>query len=166
MTTRIRSILALAAVTIILVACGTTTGDARSQTPEPATPSVQPSDAPSEQPSEAPAETPEPVGVLTAADGAVVDGPGTPLEEALAGDLSQPILVRGTLFLDTDGTVYLADSLTDASAPEFGDLRVVVENYPNDGPTWDMAEADVTGLQEANGIRFFEDTKLYGTISQ
>jgi hypothetical protein len=29
-----------------------------------------------------------------------------------------------------------------------------------------MADADVTGLQEANGILFFEDTRLYGTISE
>jgi hypothetical protein len=28
-----------------------------------------------------------------------------------------------------------------------------------------MAEADVTGLQEVNGIRFFEDTKLHRTIT-
>jgi hypothetical protein len=34
-----------------------------------------------------------------------------------------------------------------------------------DGPTWDMAEADVTGLQEVNGIRVFEDTKLHRTIT-
>ena len=25
--------------------------------------------------------------------------------------------------------------------------------------------SDITGLQEVNGIRFFEDTKLYGTIT-
>ena len=161
MKNSIRSILAVTAMAILLAACAAGTAD-QSVSPVPATPSV----APSEAPSGSPDASPEPMGTLTVADGAVVDGPGTPLDEALGGDLSQPILVRGTLFLDADGNVYLADSLVDAATPEFGDTRVAVENYPTDGPTWDMADADVTGLQEANGIRFFEDTKLYGTISQ
>lgn len=162
-----RFILAMTALAILLAACAAGSGNP-SGTPEPATPSVAPSEAP-ESPAGSPDDpdaSPAPMGTLTAADGAAVDGPGTPLEEALAGDLSQPILVRGTLFLDADGTVYLADSLVDATTPEFGNVRVVVENYPTDGPTWDMAEAAITGLQEANGILFFEDTKLYGTISQ
>jgi hypothetical protein len=108
---------------------------------------------------------PVPSGTLTVADGAVADGPGTPLSEALAGDPSQPLLVRGTVFLDADGNVWMAESITDASVPTFSDIRVQVANYPNDGPTWDMADAEITGLQEVNGIRFFEDTKLYGTIT-
>ncbi|HEX2883022.1 MAG TPA: hypothetical protein VHQ42_00465 [Candidatus Limnocylindria bacterium] len=168
--TTFRSTLALSAVAIILAACGATAGTpdpSGSDAPStPATPSVQPSVAPSEAPAESPDASPEPVGTLTAADGAVVDGPGVSLDEALAGDLSQPLLVRGALFLDADGNVFLADSVTDEDAPTFGDVRVAVANYPTDGPTWDMASADVTGLQEANGIRFFADTKLYGTISQ
>lgn len=159
----IRSILAIMAIAVVLAACAAGTGDP-STSPESATPSVAPSE-PNESPAE-PEASPEPMGTLTAADGAVADGPGTPLDEALAGDLSQPMLVRGTLFLDADGKVYLADSLVDATVPEFGDVRVAVDNYPTDGPTWDMADADITGLQEANGILFFEDTKLYGTISQ
>ena len=153
----------MTALAILLAACAAGSGNP-SGSPEPAPPSVAPSDAPA-SPDE-PDASPAPMGTLTVADGAVVDGPGTPLEEALSGDPSQPILVRGTLFLDADGTVYMADSLVDATTPEFGDVRVAVENYPTDGPTWDMAEADITGLQEANGILFFEDTKLYGTISQ
>ena len=95
-----------------------------------------------------------------------MDGPGTPLTDVLAGDLSQPVFVTGTLFMDTDGQLYFADSVTDASVPTFGDTRLEVTNYPTSGPTWDMDDADITGLQEVNGILFFEDTKLYGTISQ
>jgi hypothetical protein len=136
-----------------------------------AAPAADPTPSSTPQPSSslAPSETPKPAptiaGTLTVADGMVVDGPGTPLADALAGDLTQPVLVRGALFLDTDGKVYLADAVTDQAAPEFGDLRVAVDNYPTDGPTWDMANASDIGLQEANGIRFFADTKLYGTIS-
>ena len=74
--------------------------------------------------------------------------------------------MRGTLFLTESGEVFLAASVDDASVPTFGAPLVRVANYPTDGPTWDMAEAEMTGLQEVNGIRFFEDTKLYGTISE
>ena len=159
MTTSIRTFLGLSAVAIVLAACGTGTS-------APPSGDAPPSAAPSEAPAETPAGTPEVAGTFTVADGMVVDGPGASLTEVLAGDIAQPVLVRGSLFLDTDGQVYLAESLTDAAVPEFADLRVAVANYPTDGPTWDMADADLTGLQEVNGIRFYEDTKLYGTISQ
>jgi hypothetical protein len=161
----IRYLLPVSALVLVLAACADT---GVSPTPSveptnPATPSEAPSEAP---PSESPEASPEPVGVLTVAEGAVADGPGVSIAEALAGDQSQPTLVNGTLFLDADGQVYLADSLVDPSVPEFGDLRLRVENYPTDGPTWDMDDAAITGLQEANGIRFYEDTQLFGTISQ
>jgi hypothetical protein len=170
----IRSMLALSVIAVVLSACAAAAAPSTSEAP-PSTPppSVAPSETPSETPagpSESPEETPDAsptvVGTLTVADGAVVDGPGEPLADVLAGDLSQPVFVRGTVFRDTDGQIYFADSLTDASVPTFGNLRVRVANYPTDGPTWDMANADLIGLQEANGVRFFADTKLYGTISQ
>ena len=161
-----RSILGLSVVAVLLVACGAA-GDpdasiAPSETPSP---SVQPSLPPSEAPAETPGGVPVPSGTFTFSDGAAVDGPGIPLAEALDGDLTQPILVRGTLFRDADGNVWFAESVTDASVPTFSDLRLAVANYPTDGPTWDMADAEIKGLQEVNGIRFFEDTKLYGTIT-
>ncbi|HEX7172230.1 MAG TPA: hypothetical protein VF365_06440 [Candidatus Limnocylindria bacterium] len=164
MKNTIRSLLILIAAAVLLVACGTSATPSASADPSPSAPAT-PSEAPSDEPTETPDGAPVPSGTLTAVDGAVVDGPGIPLAEALEGDLSQPLLVRGTLFLDEDGTVWMADSITDASVPIFGDIRVRVANYPTDGPTWDMADAEITGLQEVNGIRFYEDTKLYGTIT-
>ena len=173
MKNSIRSVLILTAVAILLVACGTAASPSGSADPSPSSPAA-PSDAPSEappsappseEPTETPAGEPVPSGTLTFAEGAVVDGPGVPLAEAVEGDLSQPLLVRGTVFLDEDGNVWMADSITDASVPTFSDIRVRVANYPTDGPTWDMANAEDTQLQEVNGIRFFEDTKLYGTIT-
>ena len=168
MKTPTRSLLSLAAVAVLLVACGT----AGASDPDPSiapseapTPTFEPSEAPSEAPAETPAGQPVPSGTFTFTEGEVADGPGIPLAEALAGDLSQPILVRGTLFRDEDGKVWFAESVTDASVPTFSDLRLAVANYPTDGPTWDMADAEFTGLQEVNGIRFFDDTKLYGTIT-
>ena len=170
----VRLLLVAAALATLLAACGMAADPSSSEDPSvPADPSAEPSQpAPSEAPSDQPSEpapsqpgTPVPSGTLTMADGAVVDGPGTSLSEVLAGDLTNPVLVRGVLFLDEDGVVWMADSVVDASVPTFGDVRVKVENYPTDGPTWDMADAAITGLQEVNGIRFYEDTKLYGTIT-
>jgi hypothetical protein len=164
MNTPTRSLLLTAALAIVIAACGTNPSTTDEPTPPPSSaPSAPP--AASEAPEETPAASPEPIGTLTVADGAAVDGPGIPLAEAMAGDLSQPVLVRGTLFMTAEGQIFLAESLEDASVPTFGDMRLAVENYPTSGPTWDLADAEITGLQEANGILFFEDTKLYGTIS-
>ena len=159
----IRSILALSVLVVVLAACGTT-GGAPVSTPVPTAP-AEPTAAPSQAPEETPAANPTVVGTLTQI-GASVSGPGEPLADALAGDLSQPVFARGVLFLDTDGQVYLADSLIDASVPTFGNLRVRLADYPTDGPTWDIANAELTGIQEANGIPFYADTMIYGTISQ
>jgi hypothetical protein len=169
MTHPTRSILALVAIVLILAACSQTAGDPTPSVEPSSPPSVGPSDAPAEtpEPSEAPESpeaSPEPIGVLTVQEGAVVDGPGVPLAEALDGDLSNPVLVVGTMVLDADGQLFFTDSVTDATAPAFGDLRLTVENYPTDGPTWDMADAEITGLQEANGVRFYEDAKFYAVI--
>jgi len=170
----IRSGLVLVALAVILAACGTGGESPASEQPSPSAPatpseepSVEPSEEPSVEPSEAPTASPEPVGILTIADGMVPSGPGLTLAEALAGDLSQPVLVRGVLFRDADGVVYLADEVTDASVPTFGDLRLMVENIPTDGPTWDLADAEITGLQEANGTYFYPvGNPFYGTIRQ
>jgi glucose/arabinose dehydrogenase len=173
MTRISRPILLFAAIAALLVACGTATAPSPSASDTPAS-QAPASQAPASQAPSEPAATPEPTnqgaevpsGTLTVADGAAVDGPGAPLTDVLAsGDLTQPVFVSGVLFLDEDGTVWMADEVVDASVPTFSDVRVQVANYPTDGPTWDMASADITGLQEVNGIRFYEDTRLYGTIT-
>jgi hypothetical protein len=169
MTSKTRTLLTLAAMTTLLVACGTTPAADPTAAPTDSPPpsaSVAPSEAAAESPeaSASADESPEPVGTLTVADGAVADGPGADLVDAIGAQLSEPTLVNGTVFLDEDGQVWLTDSVEDASVPTFGDLRVRIENYPTDGPTWDMDAADITGLQEANGIRFYEDTQLFGTL--
>lgn len=164
MQARNRSILAVTALIILLAACSPAATDP-TLTPQPSSPAATPvqTPAPSVAP-ESPDASPAPIGVLTVQDGAVVDGPGTPLAEALGGSLAEPILVVGTMVLDADGQLFFTDSVTDAAAPTFGDIRLSVENYPTDGPTWDLADADVTGLQEANGVRFFPDAKFYALI--
>ena len=39
-----------------------------------------------------------------------------------------------------------------------------VLNTPNDGDTWDMANAELLGLEEANGILFRQDAQVLGFV--
>ena len=181
MTHSIRSIFALTILAIVLVACGTTVGAPASEVPtpsEPATPSVQPSVEPSVEPSVAPSEAPvepseepaaeerEIAGIITMAEMAF-SGPGGTIQEALdngpTGD-EIPTLVNGVLFRDTDGKIYLATSVSDLDAPVFEGPMLLVQNMPNDGPSWDLAYADDTLLKEANGIRFYEFSQVLGFL--
>ena len=178
MTLPIRSILALSILVIVLAACSNTIGSAASQPPaatEPATPSVEPSVepsiAPSVEPSVAPPESPadeerDVAGTITVAEGMAFSGPGGTIQEALdigpTGD--DPTLVKGVLFRDTDGTVYLATSVSDTDAPTFESPMLEVLNTPNDGPSWDMANAELLGLEEANGIVFNQDVQILGFL--
>ena len=194
MTLPIRSILTLSILVSVLAACSTTIGapasPSASPTAEPTVeptaeptasptaeptvePTAQPTVAPTAAPSVAPVATPAPVtgkrdvaGIITMAEMAF-SGPGGTIQEALnhgptGNDL--PILVNGVLFRDTDGTIYLATAVSDASVPSFEAPLLEVRNFPNDGPTWDMANADVIGLQEANGIVFKPDSQVLGFL--
>jgi len=167
MTLPFRSILALSILVIVLAACGATSGNPVSEAPsptEPASPSVQPSVEPS--PSESPAdEEREVAGTITVFEGAF-SGPGGTIQEALdngpSGDL--PTLVNGVLFLDTDGKVYLATSVSDITAPTFETPMLEVLNTPNDGESWDMANAELLGIEEANGIAFKQGAQVLGYL--
>jgi hypothetical protein len=46
-----------------------------------------------------------------------------------------------------------------------GDPILEVLNYPDNQEEWDMANADLIGLQEANGVRFREDAQLFGVVA-
>jgi hypothetical protein len=176
MNLRIRSILALSILVIVLAACGTTVGAPASETPtpsEPATPTAEPTVAPTEAPSEAPAETPAPAdeerdvaGTITVAEGMTFSGPGATIQEALDNGPSDefPTLVNGVIFRDTDGTIYLATAVSDTAAPTFEGPMLEVLNAPNDGPSWDMANAELLGLEEANGIVFNQDVQVLGFL--
>jgi len=169
-----RSILAVSIIAVVLAACGTTADSPSSEplTPsQPASPEANPSE-PSDSPSEAPAEPSAPAdderevdGTITVYPGAV-SGPGGSIQEALdspsGGDL--PSLVNGVLFRDTDGRIFLATSVTDAAAPTFGGPMLEVLEYPNEGPMWDMDNAEMLGLEEAKGIVFQPNGQILGTI--
>lgn len=177
----IRSILALAVLVVILAACGTTAGAPVASPPVPtapaeptAAPTEAPADAPTEQPTQAPTEAPDPApqaprevaGTITVFEGAF-SGPGGTIQEALdAGPSGEwPTLVNGVLFLDTDGKVYLATSVSDVTVPTFEAPMLEVLNTPNDGETWDMAHAELLGTEEANGIRFKQGSQVLGYLT-
>jgi hypothetical protein len=166
MTHPIRSILAISILVIVLAACSTTIGAPTSQAPspsEPAAPSVEPSAEPSEAPAD---EEHEVAGTITVAEGMAFSGPGGTIQEALdigpSGEY--PTLVNGVLFRDTDGTVYLATSVSDLAAPTFDGPMLEVLNIENDGPSWDMANAELLGLEEANGIVFNQNAQILGYL--
>lgn len=174
MTHSIRSILALSVLAIILVACGTNAGSSPSEAPspsQPATPSVEPSAEPTEEPTAEPSATPEAVerdvaGTITVAEMAF-SGPGATIQEALdngptGNDL--PALVNGVIFRDLDGTIYLASSISDTSAPTFEGPMLEVLNMDSDGPSWDIENADLNGLEEANEILFRQNAQVLGFL--
>ena len=58
----------------------------------------------------------------------------------------------------------LFTSVSDVAAPTFDGPMLEVLDYPNDGDMWDMANAEMLGLEEANGIVFRQDTDILGTL--
>ena len=151
---------------MVLAACGTAaTPSPEPSEPAPSTP-TEPSATPSVAPSEEPDATIEVDGTITFVGGASVGGPGGSIADALAMGMTEPMLVNGVLFRDTDGTIYLADSVTDATEPTFGGPILEVLEYPDSADMWDMANAELTGLQEANGVLFLENNQLYGVVEE
>ncbi|MDQ4034381.1 MAG: hypothetical protein M3153_00480 [Chloroflexota bacterium] len=169
MTHSIRSIFALLILVIVLAACSTSIGAPASQAPspsEPGAPSVEPSVAPSVEPSAPAADERDVAGTITIAEGMAFSGPGGTVQEALdhgpSGEF--PTLVNGVLFRDTDDTVYITTSVSDISVPVFDGPMLEVLNIENDGPEWDMANAELLGLEEANGIVFKQNAQILGYL--
>ena len=168
MTARIRTLLLLTITTILVAACGSTAGSPASESPDPtqpASPSVEPSAEPSETPAESASDEREVAGTITVAEMAF-SGPGGTVQEALDAGSSDdlPTLVNGVLFLDTDGTIYLASSVSDESVPTFEGPMLEVLNMDNTGNSWDMANAELIGIQEANGIVFNPNAQVLGFV--
>jgi len=160
----VRSFLGLSILVVSLAACGT----AASPSAEPSTPAAtepaDPSATPADEPSEEPTTGREVAGTITMVGGMIMDGPGESIGEAIAAGRAEPTLVNGVLFMDTDGTIYLASGLADASTPTFEGPMLEVIGFPENVSDWDPEKAAVTGLQEANGILFFEARQLQGIV--
>jgi hypothetical protein len=164
MTARIRTLLLLTITTILVAACGTSAGSPASQSADPTQP-ADPSVEPSETPAESASDEREVAGTITVAEMAF-SGPGGTIQEALdAGSSGElPTLVNGVLFLDTDGTIYLATSVSDESVPTFEGPMLEVLNMDNTGDSWDMANAELIGIEEANGIVFNPNAQVLGFL--
>jgi hypothetical protein len=104
-------------------------------------------------------------GTFTLVDaGGPLDGPGITLAEAIANADGEPKLVAGVLLMDRDGVIWLCEEITDSSPPACGEPRLRVENYPQGGAEWNLEDAEITGLQEEDGVLWFEDNRLYGEV--
>lgn len=104
-------------------------------------------------------------GTLVLIGGGAVDGPGLPIADALANaGRGEPQLVSGVLLMDTDGVIWLCETLEPTSPPSCGSPRLRVENYPEGTADWDLGSADITGLQEEDGVMWFENSKLFGEV--
>ena len=156
--------LLLAIVAIILAACGSTVAESPPIEPSPtATPSASPSTEPSEDPSEEPSVGAE-TGTITMVDGVAAGGPGASVSESIAANTGEPMLVNGVLLMDTQGTIWLCDAFAGGGIPSCGDPSLRVIGYPEDTSDWDMAHAEMTGLQEGEGILWFDEAQIFGVI--
>ena len=158
---RVTGAVHFATVAMLLTACGeivSTTFQNVGETLD--TPPQSVSTTPSE-PLEGSVET---AGTISVVEGGAVGGPGSSVAEALTMGMTEPILVNGVLFKGSDGTIYLADSVTDPATPTFGDPILEVAHYTETEGEWDMANAELLGLQEANGV-VYREVQLYGIVA-
>ncbi|HSK93486.1 MAG TPA: hypothetical protein VLA76_05455, partial [Candidatus Angelobacter sp.] len=159
----IRSLLTLVILAVAQAACGTTVGAPASETPTPSVP-ADPTSEPTVEPTEAPAPERAVDGTITVDPGAF-SGPGGSIADAIANGpdtADNPSLVNGVLFRDIDGRIFLATAVSDTGAPTFDGPMLEVLDYPNEGTMWDMANAELLGLEEANGIVFKQDSQILG----
>jgi hypothetical protein len=96
-------------------------------------------------------------GILVIQDGAVADGPGISVQEALDYTGGAEVLVNGSLVIDPDGVVLLCDALAESFPPQCGGARLEVRG---------LDPAGQPDLQEANGVRWLDRIQLFGTVER
>ncbi|MBA2633407.1 MAG: hypothetical protein H0U86_10480 [Chloroflexi bacterium] len=102
---------------------------------------------------------------ITVIGGGAVGGPGASIDDALANSGSEPMLVNGVLLMDLDGVIWLCESVDEsASPPECGEPRLRVADYPEGGAEWDPSSAEMTGLQEQDGVLWLEGNQVFGVV--
>ncbi|HUF06859.1 MAG TPA: hypothetical protein VMP86_05675 [Candidatus Binatia bacterium] len=147
---------------VVLAACGTATAN-----PDPVDEPAAPSPTVSPAPTVAPEPTAPPAtgdGTITIVGGGSVSGPGGNIGDALDAALDQPYLVNGVLLKDLDGKIWLCDSLTDTTPVACDGLVLEVLEYPTGGAEWELENADITVLQESEGVLYFEFNQLFGVV--
>jgi len=124
-----RATLALALLSLVLVACAG--GDA---------PSASAGGDPSGDP------------VLVIADGAITE-PGMSVADALGHRATDDLVtVSGALFVDPDGTVRLCDAIAESFPPQCGGERIVIQGLDLDAVAGLQTEGDVSW---AEGVTLF-----------
>lgn len=78
---------------------------------------------------------------------------GLTVEQALASDLDEPLLVRGALVAGPD-EARLCDALAESYPPQCAGASLAVEG----------ADVDALATDEAQGVRWAEDVRLLGTV--
>lgn len=162
-----RSFIPLALIVMLLAACGTAgSATPTAQPSEVADPSTEPSTPaePSTAPSEEPSVEPIGNGTLTMVDGQSVGGPGVSVGEAIESGITEPVLVRGILLMDPQGKIWICDGFAGGGVPTCGEPMLEVVGYPETTGDWDPANAPDTGLQEADGVLWFDEAFIYGVV--
>jgi hypothetical protein len=161
----------LLVLSIILAGCGATSPEEPS--PSPTTPKRQtatPVPAGSPSPA-ASASQPEAGGVFVFTPG-VMDCPGEPgglcpsytVAEAIAepGQPGSPIIVRGYVLIEPDGTGWYCETLTNSAPPQCAGERLAFDGLDLIG------EADLVqhwGVEELEGVRWSDELQLLGEVT-
>ena len=125
-----RATLAVALLSLLLTACGSTGDD----------PSASAGGDPTGDP------------VLVIADGPITD-PGMSVADALGHRATDDLVtVSGALFVDGDGTVRLCDAIAESFPPQCGGERIVVQGLDLDAVAGLETEGDVSW---AEGVTLF-----------
>jgi hypothetical protein len=82
-------------------------------------------------------------------------GPGISIDEAIAFDSDEPLLVNGNIWAEGD-QVYLCDAVAESHPPQCAGVRLEVVG---------VKLAEVDGLQRASGIAWTERTQLLGVVA-
>lgn len=147
--------LSLTLLAALLAGCGTIVSQTFTEVGD-SLPTPTPEDSPSAESA---------TGTFTVVDaGGPLDGPGISLADAIANADGEPKLVAGVLLMDLDGVIWLCEEITDSSPPDCGEPRLRVANYPEGGAEWNLEDAEITGLQEEDGVLWFEGHRLYGEV--
>ena len=96
-------------------------------------------------------------GILVLQEGAVADGPGISVQEALDYTGGAEVLVNGSLVIDPDGVVLLCDALAESFPPQCGGARLEVQG---------LDPAGRPDLQDANGVRWLDRVQLFGSVER
>jgi hypothetical protein len=97
--------------------------------------------------------TPTPQGVQGGSTGV---GPGISIDEALASDSTEPLLINGWLVISPQGEVRFCSALGDGTPPTCAGSSLVVAG---------LDAADVGELAEAQGVQWSEEPiQLLGSI--